>query len=300
MLKIKLVINPKAGKVRNNFLNINKLIYKLSTEDVLTEVIYTSKDKKDRDMFLHDLSLRDAIIVCGGDGTLNRVITYMIEADVYKPILFMPGGTANIFYLEKKLSSSIPRTVDLLLTGKRVATDIGFVEHDEGINYFLLMVGIGLDAKAVHEADPNVKKLIGKASYLFSGVKNFITYKGKQIEVESDKGLIKDIHSVIISNSRLYGGNIELFPEANMHDGLLDMCVFHPENNVALLRSLVDIQSGWHKISSDVKYKKIKEAYISSSFGAKIPFQLDGESMGYLPISVGILKEKIEFILPND
>ncbi|MCP4482697.1 MAG: YegS/Rv2252/BmrU family lipid kinase [bacterium] len=296
MLSIKLIINPNAGSVRNNFLFLNKLIRKLSQNSILTEVIYTSADKSERNMILEKLETCDAFIVFGGDGTINRVVTYLINAGIRKPILVIPGGTANVFALEKKLTTKIDKIIELLKGRKSVATDIGFVEHKSGINYFLLMVGIGLDAQAINEVDGNIKKLFGKATYLFSGVKNFMTYKPKQILVETATKTIKDIYTVVISNSRLYGGNIELFPEADMHDGLLDMCAFHPKNSLEFLKTLADIQSGKHRNSSDVYFNKIETADISPVHD-NIPFHIDGESIGFLPITVGVLKGKVDFIL---
>jgi diacylglycerol kinase (ATP) len=298
MLKIKLIINFSAGKIQNNLLSIKKLINKLNSNKILAEIISTTSDESDKDMILSDLETKDAVIVCGGDGTLNKVITYMIKSDICKPILFIPGGTANVFYLEKNLSSNIDKAIHTLLTGKKIKTDIGFVEHEAGMNYFLLMVGIGIDSNAVKEVDVTIKNLLGKTSYLFAGVKNFITYKPKQIELEFNDKKIRDVHTVIISNSRLYGGNIELFPEADMHDGLLDMCVFNAENNVVLFKNIVNIQYGKHINQPDVEYNKIKSAIIKSTNNIKMPFQIDGEFVGYLPIKVGILQEKIEFILP--
>jgi len=298
MLKIKLIINFTAGRVQNNLLNIKKLVKKLNENQILAEIVSTTSDNADREMVLTDLATKDAVIICGGDGTLNKIITYMIESDICKPILFIPGGTANVFYLEKNLSSNIDTAINTLLTGKKVKTDIGFVEHSAGLNYFLLMVGIGLDSKSVNEVDLNIKNLLGKTSYLFSGVKNFMTYKSKQIEVEFVDKKILDVHTVIISNSRLYGGNIELFPEADMHDGLLDMCIFTADNNVTLLRNIVNIQYGKHEEQEFVTYSQIKSATIKTAQNIKMPFQIDGECVGHLPIKVGILKEKIEFILP--
>ncbi|MFC1485028.1 diacylglycerol/lipid kinase family protein [bacterium] len=298
MLSVKLIVNPNAGKIRNHFVSLNKLTQKLNRKSILPEIIYTTPDMSDENRIMHNLLHRDAVIVCGGDGTLNKVITYMIKNNIYKPILLIPGGTANVFYLEKNLTSDLDQSIHTLLNGKKTPTDIGVVQHKKGINYFLLMVGIGLDAKAINEVDPNVKRLLGKSTYLFSGVKNFITYKPKQIHIQYGEKDLKHIHTVIISNSRLYGGNIDLFPEANMHDGLLDLCAFVPENNVALLRSLVDIQFGRHIESPDLVYDKLEEAYIQSEENKKIPFQLDGEAIGNLPIKVSILKHRIDFILP--
>jgi diacylglycerol kinase (ATP) len=287
-----------AGKIQNDTIDIKTLLKKFSDHRILAEIIFTKKTGLDKEIFLHNIEQKDAVIVCGGDGTLNKIISYMIKSDIKKPILFIPGGTANVFHFEKNLSSNIDKIIKTLKSWNIVPTDIGFVEHSFGINYFLLMLGVGFDSNSVSEVDINIKKLLGKATYLFSGIKNIITYKPKQLLLKLENGdIIDNVHTVIISNGRFYGGNIELFPNANMHDGILDMYVFNAENNVILLKNLIDIQYG--NIDTDIKYMQVKNIEIFSKNDKNMPFQIDGECIGNLPIKVGILQQKIDFILPT-
>ncbi len=299
MLPVKLVINPAAGKVSTDTFDIKRLLWLLSENSFTPEIVYTKPDHSEREQVLYQLEQKYAIIVVGGDGTLNKIATYMLENNVKVPILLIPGGTANVFYLEKKLTKNLDKAVNILINGKIDACDVGFVEHKKGKNYFLLMIGIGLDAIAVKEIDANVKKILGKATYLFSGVKNLLTFKPRQLDLQYDDKKIENVHSVIISNGRLYGGNIKLFPLARMNDGFLDMCVFTAENNVTLLKDLASLQYSRKLKNDGVIYQKIKTASIQSNSQNKIVFQVDGEAAGYLPIKVGIMPKSLNFFVPK-
>ncbi|MDR0676849.1 MAG: YegS/Rv2252/BmrU family lipid kinase [Elusimicrobiota bacterium] len=297
MLSIKFIINPVAGKIQSDTIDIKSLLKKMSDNNILAEIIFTKKYGIDKEMLFSNIENKDAIVICGGDGTLNNVITYMINYSIRKPILFIPGGTVNVFHFEKKLSSNADKIIKNLITWNVISTDIGYVKHNGGINYFLLMLGVGFDSNSVHEADLTLKKLLGKATYLFSGIKNIITYKPKQLILKLENGkIIENVHSVIISNGRFYGGNMEFFPNANMHDGILDMYIFNAGNNMMLLKNVIDVQFG--NINAKIKYKQIRSIEIFSKINKDMPFQVDGECVGKLPIKVGILPKKMDFILP--
>lgn len=287
-----------AGKVQSSTININSMIKKFSDHKILPEVIFTKKTDLDKDIFLKNIDEKDAIVVCGGDGTLNKIVTYVIDNNINKPLLFIPGGTANVFNFENHLTTNINKIIKTLRTLNYTSLDIGYIKHQSKTNYFLMMLGIGFDSQSVNDTDINIKKIFGKTSYLFSGLKNIITYKSKQLNIilENDT-ILHDIHSIIITNGRFYGGNIKLFPEAKMNDGFLDVYAFSSPNNIILLKDIIDIAYG--NINKNIKYFKIKNIKITSK-NNNMPFQIDGECLGKLPAEVGVLHKRLKFILPSE
>ena len=297
MLRIKFVINNVAGKIQNGTININSMIKAFSDHKILSEIMFTKKTNLDKDLFLYNLDQKDAIVVCGGDGTLNKIITYMINNNIDLPFLFIPGGTANVFNFEKHLTTNINKIIRVLRTFNYEMLDIGYIKHQAKTNYFLMMLGIGFDSKSVNDTDINIKKILGKTSYIVSGLKNIITYKSKQLDIIFENGeFLEGLHSIIVTNGRFYGGNIELFPNAKMDDGLLDVYAFRASNNIILLKDIIDISYG--KINKNIQYFKVKNIKIISK-NSDMPFQIDGECLGNLPVEVGVLHKKLKFILPK-
>ena len=113
----------------------------------------------------------EAVLVAGGDGTINEVVNGLLAAraagGASLPLGLVPVGTQNVLAHELGLPAfDLTATLEILQAGRTRALDVGLA----GSRYFVLMAGFGFDALVVREVLRPVKNLIGPAAYAFATV----------------------------------------------------------------------------------------------------------------------------------
>ena len=114
--KVLLIINPTSGRgmIKDYLLLI---VSQLSLADYEV-VVYPTKAKYDAVEKMKEVRGYDLVIASGGDGTLNEVITGLIEANATTPIGYIPTGTTNDFAMTLGIPKNIPKALELCIQGK--------------------------------------------------------------------------------------------------------------------------------------------------------------------------------------
>ena len=102
---------------------------------------------------------------------------------------------------------------------------------------------------------------------------------------------------VLIGNGRLYGGNYQLFPGANLSDGLLEVCVFPKANWYTLLRCGPELLLRQKVPASQVQLLRADSVTLQSSDDT--PFEIDGELAGRLPATFRVRRQALRVIVPS-
>ncbi|MGC9035888.1 MAG: diacylglycerol/lipid kinase family protein [Verrucomicrobiia bacterium] len=242
------------------------------------------------------------IIVCaGGDGTLNEVINGIGDVEAgFKQVSVgvIPLGTSNVFAREHKIPLNVDEALQVLSSGKREKIDLPYVEFwkdgKKQRRYFIQLGGAGLDARAVELVRWELKKKIGWFAYILAGLK---AVNEKQPVIEVCSGEFRTGGNLVLfGNGRLYGGSFNVFPMARYNDGILDLAVYPAVNISTALRCISGL------ITKNFCNKGGARYYRFSSFELKSDgyagFELDGEFVGELPLSVKLLPSGIEIIKP--
>jgi diacylglycerol kinase (ATP) len=181
----------------------------------------------------------EVVVAAGGDGTVNEVLNGIGDAPngfERARLGVLPLGTVNVFARELALPSKLALAWKVILDGRETRIDLPSV--DCAVNgarrqlFFAQLAGAGLDARAIELVQWELKKKIGPLAYVLAGLKALLGVPSK-ITVSTDTheafgGL------VLIGNGRLYGGAFRIFPDADLRDGLLDLCVFPRVNWLTL------------------------------------------------------------------
>lgn len=122
-----------------------------------------------------------AVVVFGGDGTVNEVAQSLVGTDVALGVL--PGGSTNV--MARALGIPLDPVDATAFLGSRLASDsrrrINVGRFDE--RYFLFSAGMGLDAEVVRrvEAAPEKKRAYGEWWFVVNALKAAMTqYRGVQ------------------------------------------------------------------------------------------------------------------------
>lgn len=306
-----LIGNPAARKSTAG--KIDHAAAFLQEKGFETETYLTQK-RGDAERLAHESAKKKPflIIACGGDGTINEVINGIAWSDT--PLAILPLGTTNV--LAKELSvpedlkgaletaiSKTPKTVSL---GK-IVIDAETSTGPDGIpevqaegtpgysppseRYFCLMAGIGFDGKTVHDVNTSLKKISGKAAYIFSGINNFLNYRPDEIFFNID-GKAYSGYCAIIGKAGSYGGNFRATPDANLAEPSLYACIFKGGKRTDLLRYIFGIIRGSHLKEDDIIYLKASDIEIHG----RAHVQIDGDYLGVTPARLSVEKDALKIV----
>lgn len=234
----------------------------------------------------------DRVAICGGDGTVNEVLNSGNLPPF--PLAVIPAGTANVLARELRVPLDPIRALDAAATGRVLQVDLGVVRCPHP-RYFLLMAGVGFDASVVSKTPLWLKRLTGVGAYYFACAKALLAYRFPEFRVVAgDESLTAT--SCVIANSRGYGGELLLTPNAEMTDGIFDLLALQGRPKLGYVRLLL---AAWRRVSFDFPWaKQLRARQIRIEGPSTVPVQVDGELCGRLPISVEILPSSISFVVP--
>jgi diacylglycerol kinase (ATP) len=189
----------------------------------------------------------EVVIAAGGDGTVRAVAEGLLETGV--PLALLPSGTGNL--LARNLDLTLGHLRDSLrtaFTGKDRPIDLGIADvvrpdGSEESRSFLVMAGIGLDAKMVANSDEELKRKVGWLAYIDAIRKALRDTNRVRVRFRLDDGPPRAMsaHTVLIGNCGSLPGNILLLPEAAVDDGLFDIVSLRPEGFVGWVQVWVKI-----------------------------------------------------------
>jgi len=237
------------------------------------------------------------IVAAGGDGTVNEVVNGIVAAgdgDVRLGIL--PVGTMNVFAVELGIPlNSLSKAWDVVAEGKPRRIDLPLCEGPSGSRCFVQLAGVGLDAEVVRRTSREAKNALGPLSYLLS-LAQVAGQKPPLVSLVDHDGRERSGSFVLLGNGRYYGGPFRVFREGSPVDGLLDVLVFRNQSPWDLLRYLHAIMTGGHAGLPDVEY--FQTASLSLSSDDPVPYELDGEMAGYLPLRFSVRREVLPVLAP--
>ncbi len=243
----------------------------------------------------------DVIAAAGGDGTVNEVLNGIAdEPDGFAKTRLgvLPLGTVNVFAREMKIPLRLEHAWKVLRRGRETKIDLGCVDFmDEGQpakRYFMQLAGAGLDARAIELVSWKLKKSAGPLAYVVAGFQA-LTEKQARIVVRADGKTIAG-ELALLGNGKMYGGPFDIFPGAEMDDGLLDACTFPSVNMPSLLR----LAPGFilRRKLSEHRVQRLRAAKIETSSETPAAFELDGEWIGHLPATFSVERQKLRVVIP--
>ena len=220
MNRICIIVNPAARGAKASIQRLKRL-----TRNV---VIRTTKGPGDAEAQTERAVAQGygTIVAAGGDGTINEVVNGIGSAPVALGIL--PMGTVNVIAMELGIPFDLVAAWKVIRAGKIRLID----EASANGHLFIQMAGVGLDAQIVERNSRQIKKVLGPLSYLLTATQ-VAAEKPPRLRVVSEGRPTVEGSFVLVGNGKLYGGPFSLFKEADMQDGLLDVCVFRHMNYLA-------------------------------------------------------------------
>ncbi|VVN24553.1 lipid kinase YegS [Pseudomonas fluorescens] len=211
------------------------------------------------------------IIAGGGDGTLRDIAEAMAEHPKKASLVLMPLGTANDF----ARAAGVPLEPDqalALLDVVPTAIDLGEVDGQ----VFLNMATGGFGSQVTANTPEDLKKILGGAAYLFTGLSRFNELHTAYGELQGPGfHWSGDLLALGIGNGRQAGGGRALCPQALVDDGLLDISILPaPQEVVATLKNLLTEGFG-----IDSMFVRARLPWIEIKVSEGLYINLDGEPL---------------------
>lgn len=221
---------------------------------------------------IYTLSITD-IIICGGDGTVNQITSYLIHTDIKVGII--PMGSGNGLAYTAGISKNYKKAMAVILQG-----DAGFVDAlTINEKYSCHLCGLGFDAQVSH--DFAKQSIRGASTYIKEALKKFFKAKPYRFIVTANgKTFNTNAFLLSIANSNQFGNSITIAPKASLSDGLLDIVIVQNTGKFGLIFKLFrQLSSG--KITSVRNNKKTIQYFQTKKISIKnldnAPFHIDGE-----------------------
>ena len=242
------------------------------------------------------------VVAAGGDGTAAAVVN-LIPQDT--PLAIFPLGTENLLARFLQLTNDPARAAQMIQSGKSRRLDAGLANG----RLFLVMLGCGFDAEVVAQMHAARRGHINRWSYakpIWQAVRNY-SYPDIVVEcLDGESPCEADSNDagqepfstawLFAFNLPRYAANLNFCPQADGSDGWLDLCAFKRGGLVTGLGYLWRLWRGSHQALQDFRHVRSQRFRLSST--GHVPYQIDGDPGGHLPLDIQVLPNRLTVIVP--
>ena len=286
MKKAMLIINPTSGGEK-------ALGYKEKLENKAKEYFGYVETKitgkaKDATAFAEEASQEnyEAVIVFGGDGTVNEVISGIAEKDYIPKLGIIPGGTGNLITKLLEISQDIDEAIDQLDFNKTNSIDIGKANK----SYFGYIFSVGSLPEAIHNVEIEDKTKYGVLAYAINTIKSVIKDEVFNIKIETENGSYEGEASQVLVLLSNYYADKKIFEENK--DGYANILILKNASIISKISLIPDLLKGDIVENDNIEYIIAKDITISSD--TKLESDIDGDQSDDLPVKITVLGNHIE------
>ncbi len=245
-----------------------------------------------------------AIVVVGGDGTVNDVVNGLATSDggiVEGAVLgVIPTGTAQDFARSLGIPFNRRAAVERLIGGHETAIDVGRITFRDGHTHlFVNVFGAGFDAEAAERAQDLRGAMTSIPAHMVGLATAFAEYQNQEIAITLEDAEISPARLrcvlVIVANGPSYAGVLRLAPNAIVDDGMLDLVVIGDVDKFEMLMNLGRVFTGTHLEHAKVEVYRTRALRLEPTTG-EARVQADGEVVGRLPARVDLLPRALRVI----
>ncbi len=235
----------------------------------------------------------DVIVAVGGDGTLRETALSVVHTD--RVLGLLPGGTGNDYARPLGIPTDAEAALDILLNGETRTVDAGMANDQ----IFFNIAGFGFDVDVLdytEEFKPKCRN--GETAYRLGCLKAVLGLKLRRSTLTFPDGTIE--RNVLMAAAGVgthFGGGMNVLPESDMSDGLLDVCIAHDVKRIGVLKLLPKFIKGKHLGLKCITYRKATEVSVVCDPVSRI--EVDGERMDGTPVTFRILPGALKVRAPK-
>ena len=275
--KVLFIVNPKSGKgsIRSKLLDIVDIFVKAEFDLTL----YISQSAGDARAKAKEVEGRYELVICSGsDGTLDEVISGMMECEKRSAIGYIPCGSTNDFAHSLKIPTSMTKAAEHIAAWKEFPCDIGRFNDD----YFVYIAAFGLFTDVSYETSQDVKNVLGHLAYILEGMKKLTEIKSYPMKVESEEMTVEgNFLFGMVTNSTSVGGFRNITGKhVHLDDGVFEVTLIKTPQNILELNEIIQaVIAG--KSENNKYFYQFRSKAVKFISGDPVAWTLDGEFGGY-------------------
>ena len=283
--------NPRSGS-RNSEVIVDQLRIELEKRDCHPVLMTEIEQVKQRVAESIDSQTLRAVVAAGGDGTVTLLANELPEG---VPLAILPLGTENLLAKYLDLTADPATLARLIDEGRTVRLDAGRANG----KLFLVMASCGFDADVVTRLHSTRKGHIRHWSYAKPIVNAISQYRYPTIRVRIGDGRSPLAGKwAFVFNVPRYAMNLPIVDDADPMDGQLDLCMFRGGNLIRGLYYLLAVITRQHRRWQETRVQRFRHIRIESD--ERVPFQLDGDPGGELPLEIEVQAEFLRVVVSKD
>ena len=298
MKRIYLICNLRSGKASagNNIAKIIDIFTKAGFE-VTIHTTQSRSDGTSRAKYACESKKFDMIVCCGGDGTLNEVISGCMDSESPLPIGYIPTGSTNDFARSLNIPKNHIDAANAIVNGTTEACDIGRI----GDKYFTYIAAFGAFTEISYQTAQPIKNVLGHTAYLLNGMLSLHKIKASYMRIEYDKCTLEDefIYGMVTNSTSV--AKLLSMPDMEKDDGLFEVTLIRKPKNLIdlqhIITGLTNFQLGAEREYFD--HFRASKICITCLEDEPVPWTVDGEFGGNKAVnSIENLQKALKFILP--
>jgi diacylglycerol kinase (ATP) len=290
---VALLVNPTAGKGR-----AAKLVAGVAAQlrEAGANVSILIGHDADDALALARKSVADgvnAVVALGGDGMVNLALNAV--AGTSTPLGIIPAGTGNDLASTLELPTKDPIAAAALVASKLMSDGAWPMDAIKvGDAWFGCVLGAGFDSR-VNDRANTMTWPKGKQRYNLAIVAELRVFKPLpfRITIDDEVPWETDAMMVAVGNAKSYGAGMKVCPNADVHDGLLDITVLGPVSKVEFLKAFPRVFKGTHITHPAVTIRTAKKVTLESP---GVNAYADGEFLSDLPITCECIPGAVQIL----
>lgn len=211
------------------------------------------------------------IIAVGGDGTVNEVASQLINTNVNFGLI--PMGSGNGFARSLNLPLKPKQALETIFKNKIIEIDVGKVND----RFFFAVSGVGIDAYIASRFQG--RKIRGAIPYFIVGTKAYFNYSYPGFTIiNKDEKVTANPFLITIANTSQFGNGAKIAPQAELQDGLLDICIVQKMSVIKTINAAIKMFRGRINDLSTYSTFTTDKIEIASQNG-EIDYHVDGEPL---------------------
>ena len=289
--QLHVIYNIKAGSIKTKN-RLNEILRTIENEGF--KVKHTALDKVTEIKPL--IGGCDAILVAGGDGSINVVVDYLLREEIENPppLAVLPGGTANDIYHQIYEGRTMKEILTVIKKGTITRLDIGQVND----RYFVNIAAAGMFSDVAYLTPGIVKRLFGTPAYYIHALGKVMTYRPFKLTIKTDgEFLEEEVLLFLVLNGSQAGRLFIIAPDAALNDGKLHFLAIKKSMHITqMIKLLYRVLRGITPDQPSVIYLTAKN--MAMQFPKEQLLVIDGEKGPPSPLEIKLLPACLPFYTP--
>jgi YegS/Rv2252/BmrU family lipid kinase len=288
MQPLVLLVNPSSGGGRGMKV-LPRVEAVLDTRRVPFRVVRTKSLDHGVAKALRAVEGGELPVVLSGDGLIGAVGGAMAGEET--PLGILPGGRGNDLARVLGIPTEPEEAIEVVLAGHSRAIDVGEANGKR----FLGIASVGFDSDANRIA--NASRFRGNLVYAYAALRALVSWKPARFTIAiGDRHTRVEGYSVVVANSKAYGGGMFVAPDAELDDGEFDVVTIAKVGKLRFLGNLPKVFKGTHVNNDEVRV--VRTAHLSLSASRPFAVYADGEHLTDLPAELRVIPRALRVLVP--